>query len=165
MKNIWEIRGNTLIIWAREHGVLVECYSDPEALPRLDALRGSWYVDPLNGYVQMDLSVAGRKRRYYMHRVVARTPDGMLTDHKDGKRRNNRSSNLRPCNNKQNSQNSRPYGKTGVRNVAWHKQRGKYHVQLNVGGKKISGGLHSDLAKANDVAVALRRIHFPFSVV
>ena len=58
-----------------------------------------------------------------------------LIDHIDGDASNNRINNLRPCEAKQNMQNSkiRSDNKTGVKGVSWHKSSGKYRAQFKWG--------------------------------
>jgi hypothetical protein len=60
----------------------------------------NWYCDS-NGYAtRQENSI-----RIYMHRIIAKTPKGMFTDHLNGNRQDNRKSNLRVVTHHQNNLN------------------------------------------------------------
>lgn len=69
-------------------------------------------------------------------------PEGFEVDHRDGDPSNNRKANLRLATKSQNMQNMkmRRSNKTGVKGVNWHKEHGKFHVQITLNRKKIHGG-------------------------
>ena len=48
-----------------------------------------------NRYVVRSETIAGKKRTIYLHRHIAATPAGTITDHINGDRLDNRRSNLR----------------------------------------------------------------------
>jgi len=74
------------------------------------AVRNSW--DPKNK----------RYKNLYMHRVIAKTPEGLFTDHIDRNKLNNRKNNLRVVNKSLNSVNrdKRPDNTTGYVGVYKH---------------------------------------------
>lgn len=45
---------------------------------------------------------------------------------------------------------------TGVRDVFWHKARGKYRISIQIAGDQHHGGYFVDLAEAEAAAIALR---------
>src|SRR3990167_1380719 len=49
----------------------------------------------------------GNRRPIYMHRVIAKPPDGMKIDHIDGNKLNNTRANLRVCTHSENQHNRR----------------------------------------------------------
>ena len=65
-----------------------------------------WFLR--NGYATRRKNIDGKTREIFMHRIVANTPDGLETDHKNGDRLDNRKENLRFATRKQNAQNMRP---------------------------------------------------------
>lgn len=85
----------------------------------------------------------GRKSRVmaFMHRLIAETPDGMVTDHIDGDRLNNRRSNLRICNQSDNCANTkrRAGGHSAFKGVTWFttKRHKKGYWKAAISGKHI----------------------------
>jgi hypothetical protein len=75
---------------------------DPEDYDELRKL--PWHVEFMSGKPYATYRLRGK--RVWMHRVVARTPDGMRTDHADGNTLNNRRGNLRHATASQNAANS-----------------------------------------------------------
>lgn len=73
--------------------------------------RYRWFLNQ-DGY-----AISGRKRRsdksILMHRMVMNTPTGMLTDHKNQDKLDNRRENLRICNTSENNRNMRPGARGG----------------------------------------------------
>ncbi len=74
----------------------------------------------------------------FMHRVVNKTPDGMFTDHANGVKTDNRKSNLRTCDKRQNSAN-RPKQKqesvlSQYKGVDFHQKTGYWRARVNDGG-------------------------------
>jgi hypothetical protein len=83
-----------------------------------------------------------REAAIYMHRQILGlgTGDPSLTDHKDAwNTLNNSRLNLRPCNNEQNSWNSRRgwLSKTGRKGVYWSQSHQAFIVMIRFNGKKI----------------------------
>ena len=68
-----------------------------------------------------------------LSRYIMDTPDGLVCDHKNGDRRDNRRSNLRNCTQKENMQNRHGAScnnKLGERGISIHKETGLYRVSL-----------------------------------
>ncbi len=102
------------------------------------------------GYV-----VRGRQRLnggglILMHRVILNTPEGMESDHKNGRKLDNQRANLRICTKKQNLQNQslRKDSKSGYKGVCWNKADNKWRSQIRVNGKRKHLGLFTCLVKA-----------------
>ena len=117
-----------------------------------------------NGYriIQVDgvQYFAHRLAWFYVHGEM---PD--IIDHVNRDRCDNRLCNLRVADASQNSLNT-PINKlntSGHKGVIWHKQRGKWLVQLRVARKIYSFGLYVDINEAVAVAKKERkRLHGEF---
>jgi hypothetical protein len=79
----------------------------------------------------------GKKFTIWMHREIARTPEGLETDHKNQDSLDNQRINLRPSTRSQNQWNRRlPKNNTsGVMGVAWRKDREKWHAKIALFGR------------------------------
>lgn len=78
----------------------------------------------------------------FAHRVIwimhnGEIPAGLVIDHINGERADNRLANLRVCTFQENHYNRKPRSdnKSGFRGVSWHKQKQKWVAQITVGGK------------------------------
>lgn len=79
----------------------------------------SWYLS--------DTGYAVRKTNegfMRLHRLVAETPEGMVTDHLNGDKLDNRKSNLRVCTQKDNVRNRK-----GTKGYSWDKNKQKWIVR------------------------------------
>jgi len=113
------------------------------------------------GYLQVRVN----KKVLYMHRIVAEAflPDyteDLQVDHINGKKDDNRASNLRMVTSKQNSlgYQSKKDGVTSMyRGVSWDKSRGVWASNIKVLGKKLFVGRffsEKQAAMARDVSAA-----------
>ena len=101
-------------------------------------------------------SILGR-----MHRFLLNAPDGVMVDHVNGNKLDNRRENLRLCTNSQNQANRKiSRGKSSFKGVTWQRRSngsGFWKAQIIVRGEVIYLGAHvTDLeaAKAyNDAAI------------
>ena len=82
-----------------------------------------------NGYIVEHHSQNGQHIFNYMHRLITNAPKGMMVDHINHNKSDNRKSNLRVCTHAQNSRNMRPH-KNRVSGVYWCESRKKYVAQI-----------------------------------
>jgi len=100
-------------------------------------------------------------KNYKLHRIIFLYHNGYMPkmiDHINGNRFDNRIENLREVTNVQNRYNSRLYStsKSGVKNVYWQKNVGKWNVTMTINGKRKNFGYYTDLEEANQVAINIR---------
>jgi hypothetical protein len=116
----------------------------------------------------------------YMHRLIAGTPPGYETDHRNGDGLDNTRRNLRTATPSQNRANMwKPKRADGLpqssayKGVTWDKPRGKWRAAIQVVGHSRNLGrydLEDDAARAYDVAALaawgeFARLNFPSVVV
>jgi hypothetical protein len=91
-----------------------------------------------------------KRGRQLMHRLIMGEPKGRLVDHKNHDTLDNTRSNLRLCNNSQNSQNGRKQvnNRSGFRGVTWHKRDKKWAVNITLNGKQRALGYYSNKIEA-----------------
>ncbi|MDR1626432.1 MAG: HNH endonuclease [Spirochaetia bacterium] len=77
-----------------------------------------------------------------LHRFIAGDPVGLVVDHKDGNRLNNRKSNLRACTVRKNNMNRGMTGfnKSGYRGVHFSKRNGKWRALISLNNRNIHLG-------------------------
>lgn len=77
-------------------------------------------------------------------------PEGMMIDHINHNRKDNRIENLRLVTNAGNQKNQsiRPSSLSGFTGVGWHKASGKWAAKIKVSGKDIHLGTYSDMNEA-----------------
>ena len=117
---------------------------------------------------RMDLLPSGKKRMVMMHRIIAGTPNGFDTDHRDGDGRNNRRSNLRTATKAQNQHNARTRADntSGARGVSWNKGATKWEARIMLGGIRHSLGLFKTVeAAASAYARGSAELHGEFGRV
>lgn len=98
--------------------------------------------------------------KVYMHRQIINTPDGMLTDHINGDKLDNRRENLRVVTVKQNNWNTGipSHNSTGVKGVYWRANRWEAAISQN--NRKVHLGRFVNQSEAvqayNKAALKLR---------
>lgn len=107
----------------------------------------------------------GHKKHVCMQTVIMNPPVGMLVDHINMDRLDNRRSNLRICTNQQNRWNTKIQSNntTGIKGVYFSKQRRKFVAQIKFNGKfKNLGGFPSaaEAAEAYRIAAIDQRGEF-----
>lgn len=84
------------------------------------------------------------ERTILMHRVIMKTPQGMVVDHIDGNGLNNQRSNLRNCSNTENLRNQRinKNNTSGAKGVS--RNRNKWMASIRINGKQKNLGRYTD---------------------
>ena len=117
-------------------------------------------------YAVRTTSLLGKQKTIYMHRVIAGTPDGMKTDHKDGDTLNNLPDNLRTCTHMQNmcNQGKHANNTSGFKGVSRHCEKWQAHIKVD--GKKFYLGVYlTPEAAAFAYDEAARKYHGEFAVL
>ena len=95
-------------------------------------------------------TVKGVGKNYYLHRLIAKTPDNMVVDHIDGDKLNNTRANLRNCTQSDNCKNvsRRKGGHSTYKGVTWFttKRHAKGYWKAQICGRHI--GYYEDEEKA-----------------
>lgn len=107
----------------------------------------------------------GKRKRVvvWMHNVICSAPEGMVVDHINRNKLDNRKANLRAVTVQQNVWNRKIVKKgrrTRYTGIYWNKEAGKWNVRLRVNGRRKSFGYYADeveAAKAYDAAVKEHR--------
>ena len=85
-----------------------------------------------------------------MHQIVLNCPAGLLPDHRNRNKLDNRRNNLRPATCLQNSANQslRKDNRSGFKGVTWNKQQSRWKAQIRDAGKRLFLGYFHDAAEA-----------------
>jgi hypothetical protein len=111
----------------------------------------NWYLlRTRSGKCYAQTTVA--KKHHLLHRLVARTPEGMLTDHIDGNTLDNRRANRRHATRSENACNSdkRPGTRSRYRGLYFSRRHNKWVARIRVDKRYVSLGYY-----ANEVDAAL----------
>jgi hypothetical protein len=118
------------------------------------------------GYAVRSSYDRGRSITIRMHRLIAKTPDGMETDHINGNRLDNRRVNLRNVSVNQNHWNSSKTSrnKSGYKGVYWSDYHKAWRAEIACRGKKEFIGLFPDpLSGAKAYNAAAIRLFGPYA--
>lgn len=117
-----------------------------------------WFANP-QGYLCCKDRTSGRGRTRLFHRMILEPiPDGMVVDHINRDRQDNRRENLRVVSNSENCRNigSRPNKTSKYRGVSWNAESKKWQVVLRIDGKLRWIGAY----ESEDAAGAVAAPHF-----
>jgi hypothetical protein len=125
---------------------------DDEDVERITA--HSWWMSSspqMDGHVIcFSAKIAGKIIK--LHRFIMGDPAGMVVDHLDGNRLNNRKSNLRVCTARENNMNLGPSkrNKSGYRGVYFSRANHKWRAVISLDGKNMHLGYYArpELASA-----------------
>lgn len=107
------------------------------------------------GYIRVTLTVSGKKKSFYNHRIIYKMVYGSepeIIDHIDGNTSNNRIGNLRSTSLQDNNKNKGydPNSKSGVMGVHWAKRQKKWCAQISNGRKIRHLGFFKDIEEAKN---------------
>lgn len=143
MPNLYDLSGQHGIGYTNIHNL--PFYFDLEDFDKIKDY--TWHTNAY-GYIasstfkrQLELT-----KNILFHRLILNPPDKMQIDHYNHIKFDNRKSNLRICNNQENTHNTnlRSTNKSGVKGVFWSKDRNKWESYITVDGKKINLGRYID---------------------
>ena len=110
------------------------------------------------GYLSVSLCRGGNLKSRNVHQLVAiafldHTPNGykgLIVDHKNNDRRDNRLENLQLINARQNTSKDRKGGSSSYVGVSWHKPTSRWIAHISINGKKRHLGLFTDELEASE---------------
>jgi hypothetical protein len=95
-----------------------------------------WHAlkQPHTFYAARNVTVDGKRKTIWMHRVVNKTPEGLLTDHKNGDGLDNQRHNLRSATHQDNMVNCARHraGSSKYRGVSWHVSNRCWIAQITI---------------------------------
>lgn len=103
-----------------------------------------------NGYVEIGLDgrLIKAHRLAWIH-ACGRIGEGLVIDHKNGIKTDNRLDNLRPVTPSDNGRNRhKPAGRNPVAGVSWEKARQKWRADAKVGNKCVTVGRYDSVSEA-----------------
>ncbi|KKL67575.1 hypothetical protein LCGC14_2133640 [marine sediment metagenome] len=108
------------------------------------ALQYQWHLSQYGYVARMGgRDVDSNRKLLFMHRELINVPKGILTDHINRDKLDNRKKNLRTCNHAQNAWNAerRKDNKSGYKGVSWNKRTMRWIPQLQVNKRSIYLGV------------------------
>ena len=134
---------------------------DDEDFERLN--RCKWYCNS-DGYAMRDIWNGGNKKHCFMHRILNNTPDGVITDHINQNRLDNRKINLRNSDKRKNMINSKipKNNSSGFKGTSWSKRRNKWRTYITSNGKQIYLG---DFKNKEDSVFARKKAELVYHVI
>lgn len=124
-----------------------------------EVLAASWHADR-QGYARA--LFAGRVQ--HLHRVLlcAQLSPGLVVDHINGDKLDNRRANLRVCRQCENARNvpRKRNNTSGIVGVSWDRTRQKWFANIKLNRKFINLGWHSTIERAAEARAAGERKYF-----
>jgi hypothetical protein len=129
--------------------------------------RHKWHINGA-GYAVRFIGGRINKKALLMHRFIIDAPQGMLVDHINGNKLDNRRSNLRICTQAQNQMNVGKHrdNSSGYKGVSLSKRVGKWRADIKANGKRRTIG-YFDTAERAAFAYneAAKKYHGEFSKI
>jgi hypothetical protein len=139
---------------------------DLEDFSKLDE-NFTYFANPKNYVFRMSSRKdEGKRKAIYLHRELMNCPDGMMIDHINGDRLDNRKSNLRIVTNAQNSQNRHGNykgSKSGLRGAVWCERDNGWIARVKLNGKQHYLGTYKTPEEAFQKASEFRNKYMPYS--
>lgn len=147
-------------IYAKGGAVVAHALVDDEDFERVAAIR--WYLDR-DGYARSPT----RREHVRMHRFVLglQKGDGLVADHRNGDRLDNRRANLQAVTLLENAQRrgARRRASTASRGVHRLKDTGKFQASVRYRGRLLRLGTWDTEAEAAEIASLVRGALMPYS--
>jgi len=124
---------------------------DPDDYPWLAQFRWHRKTNPNATYAVRTITIAGKSKRIFMHRLIMSTPAHLVCDHVNHDGLDNRKANLRNCTIRQNNANSRSArgASSKYKGVSWNRTRKKWAAYVKKDNKQLYLGLFE-----NEIAAA-----------
>lgn len=119
-------------------------------------------------YAVRTVTIDGKQKRIFMHRMIADTPENLVCDHINHEGLDNRSANLRNCTIRQNNINSRAAGTSTSRykGVSWNRRRRRWVVYIKKDGRqKFLGSFNDEIEAAKAYDAAAKKLHGRFATL
>jgi len=161
-KNRIDTKGNSSFIslYDNRESEVATAVIDTEDIAKVKNLK--WRFIKSKGY-----AISGRgKAAVLMHRFIIDAPKGLLIDHVNFNKLDNRKINLRVCSSFQNMQHRKLTKRnvTGIKGIYWHKQTQKWAVEIRKDNKKYWLGLYdSKECAARVYDKAAKKLHGKFA--
>lgn len=136
-----------------------------------DLNKHKWHY--AQGYARRNVRLkSGKRKIIFMHRVIAETPENLITDHINGNTLDNRKKNLRNIPPELNTLNARKKtpGRSLYKGVTFHKRKvdkfGKWVARIQVNQKSIKlGYFNSETQAALAYNAAAKKYHGKYAVL
>lgn len=159
-KGVQHVEGTRTIQLVNERGITLVSAADYERVKRY-----SWQFHKGYAVTRVD------GKLIYLHRLIMDAPEGMMVDHINRDRLDNRQVNLRIATNRQNQANvAKRVGTTSrYRGVSKHAPSGRWQARISLEGKQKHLGYYEDEeaaaraydAKAREVFGSFAEVNFP----
>jgi len=149
MKNRFEVRGGTTVIYVNYKDEIIEALVSTSDLAKLQDFPYKWGYNC--GYIQAATYFGGKQRSVKLHRFLTQAPDDLVVDHINGNKLDNRNENLRIVTSRINKQNRK-----NSKNVYLDKRSGNYYASVRTKEKVYHSRYFKTFEEAREEAVKMR---------